>query len=119
MTILGGKISLKVDGKLYYCEGEFKYGGGDDKRNAIVGSNGVIGFSTEATVPFIEGVIFKKNISLTDISSIEDSTVTLELADGKVFVLYNAWTVNDKGVEASTKDGKISVRFEGMKKIEI
>jgi hypothetical protein len=119
MSILGGHLTLKVNGKLYNCEGEFKYGGGEYKRNAVLGTNGVVGYSTEATTPYIEGNIFKKNISQKDITAIEDATVTLELADGTIFSLYNAWTVNDKGGEASSKDGKIAVRFEGMKKIEV
>ncbi len=119
MSLLGGRITLKVNGKLYDCEGDFKYGGGDDKRTALMGTNGVVGYYTEATVPFIEGTIYKKNISMDDISSIKDATITMELANGKVFSLYQAWSVNDKGGEASTKEGKISVRFEGMRKMEV
>lgn len=119
MSVRGGRLTLKVNGRAYPAAGEFKYGGGDDKRTALIGTNGVEGFTTEATVPFIEGEIFKGDAFFDDISKIENATVTLELADGKVFSLYEAWTVNEKGGEAGSKEGKIQVRFEGMKKMEV
>ena len=41
-----------------------------------------------------------------------DVTVTVELANGKVYVLRNAWTSTAREFKAA--DGQATVRFEGM-----
>jgi hypothetical protein len=119
-NIKGGRITFKIDGKSYDCLGDFKYGIGADKREAIVGTSGVIGYSTIAQVPFIEGDIVKGHLlSGIDLAQVDGSTITLDLADGTTFALYDAWCVNDKGMELETKQGKITLRFEGRKGLEI
>ena len=116
----GGRITLKIDGKAYDLGGDFKYGIGADKREEIVGPSGVVGYSNAPTAPYISGEIIKgAEIRAADIAAINDSTVTLDLADGTTFVLYNAWSANDNGLEVETKQGKITVKFIGIKCKEI
>lgn len=114
-NLLGGWITLKYNGRGLHCEGEFKYGGIGALRAAQKGTNNVVGYTEEPQVPFIEGNIFLKDVTLQEITKIKDATVTLELVNGNIFTLYNAWTVNDKGGEASSKDSKAAIKFEGMR----
>lgn len=118
MSVLGGRIAIKSNGKSFEAAGEFKYGGGVDKRVAVMSTNKVVGYTTEPTVPFIEGEIYRLDNPIDDFSSIDNATITLELADGRSFVLYEAWTVNEKGLEIGTKDGKLQIRFEGKRRME-
>ena len=117
--MLGGVICLKVNGKLYFATGDFKYGGGEIKRTEKLAHQGVLVFTGETTAAFIEGVIVKKDIGLKDIADIQDATITLDLPDGKTFTLYQAFSTNEKGIEASTEKGEISVKFVGCKHAEV
>ncbi len=118
-NLLGGYVTLKYNGRGLHCEGEFKYGGIGRLRTAQRGTNYVVGYTAEPQVPFIEGNIYLKDVTLDDIIKIKDATITLELENGKIFTLYNAWTVNDKGGEVSTKDSKTPIKFEGIRGMEV
>lgn len=115
-----GTIELKIDGEMYSAKGSFTYGLGKPEREAVVGHDAVHGFKELPTVPFVEGEITDSSeLSLDKLSAVVDGTVTLSLANGKVIVLRNAWSVNKDGLTASTEEGAIPVRFEGMAAEEI
>jgi hypothetical protein len=115
-----GKIELKIDSQIYAAKGSFSYGLGKDEREAVVGSDGVHGYKLKPTIPFIEGEISDAaDLSLDTLAAITDATVTLTLANGKVISLNNSWTVCKDGLTASTEEGAIAVRFEGLKAEEI
>jgi hypothetical protein len=64
-------------------------------------------------VPYIEGdVSLVQELSLEDVAEIVDSTVTAELANGHVYVLYQAWCRS--AFELNTREGQTRVRFEGV-----
>lgn len=116
----GGIIFLKIDGVQYQAKGEFSYGLGKPTREAIVGSDAVHGYAENPIAPFIEGEITDGiDISLDTIANITDSTITLELANEKVIALRNAWSTNPDGLGASTGEGNIPVRFEGLRAEEV
>ena len=58
--------------------------------------------------PFIEGEITdQRDLILSDFVNITDATITLELANGKVFTVRNAWYAADGNVQ--TEEGNIQV----------
>ena len=115
---IGGIISLKVDGDMYYAKGDFTYNIGKPKKEGKAGSDRMHGYTEVPQVPFIEGEITdRKEMSLETLLNIESSTITLELANGKVIVLREAWYASEG--TGNTGEGNIGARFEGMSAEEI
>ena len=87
-----GRIYFKVDGTQYDAKGKFSYNLGLDKREAIVGADGVHGYKSTPQVAHVEGAITDSaDLDLATFQGADNVTVTLELANGKVIVLSNAW----------------------------
>lgn len=114
----GGLLFVKVDGVQYDAKGAFTYRPGNRKRTGIPGPDKVHGYKSETQVPFIEGMITDdRELDLSAFQNLTDSTVTLEVANGKTFVLRNAWYAADGDV--TTEEGEVQVRFEGLSGEEI
>lgn len=110
---VGGILFLKVDGELFQAKGEFTYNINPVKRESVVGADGIHGFKEEPKVRFIEGAITDSDeLDLQGFQSIRDATITLELANGKVVVLREAFYAADGDVTSS--EGEIQVRFEAV-----
>ena len=109
-----GLFDLKINGQVYYAKGNFTYGLGGVKREAMMASNGqVIGFKEVAQAPYIEGEISDDiGLNLKTFFNIEGATVSLELCNGKVIVLREAWYAGESKVEVN--EGNIPVKFEGL-----
>lgn len=117
-NLRGGMLYGQINGRRYDVKGEFTYGLGTPKMTAIVGSDGVHGASTEARAPFIEGAFTdERGLDLKTLFRTVDGTITLELQNGKVFSLFEAWYAGEGQVK--TKEGEVGVRFEGMSCEEI
>lgn len=115
---IGGIIFFKVNGELLQAKGNFTYNIGVPKKEMVVGSDQVHGFKEMPVVPFIEGAITDyQEMNLEAIQKIRDATVTLELANGKVIVLEEAVYAADG--DASTEEGEVQCRFEGMRGREV
>lgn len=107
-----GLLELKLNGHVEDAIGDFSYNPGRPKRTALVGADGVHGFTEEAQVPFIEGEIRdRKSLDLAALTELENATVVLRLANGKGFVLRDAYFAGEG--TARTKEANIPVRFEG------
>ena len=119
MSARAGILYLKVNGLQYDAKGEFTYNIGSPKRTGIAGADGKNhGFKTETTIPYIEGKLTDKaGLSLLDVTTIQDATATLELANGKVFILKDAYYAADGNV--SSEEGEIDLRLEGLDADEI
>jgi hypothetical protein len=110
---VGGTIALKINGDIYFAKGNFTYNLGKAKREAVVGADVVHGYKETPQVPFIEGEITDRNeLSLEDLVTLDDATVTLELANGKVITLSEGWYASEG--TGNTEEGNIGCRFEGM-----
>lgn len=110
-----GRVYLKVDGTQYDAKGDFSYNLGNDKREAIVGADGIHGYKETPQVAFIEGAITDApELDLDKLTQADNITVTLELVTGKTIVLANAWFASEGGV--TTGEGEIAVRFESRRK---
>jgi len=115
---VGGIILFKIDGELFQAKGEFTYNLGVAKREGVVGQDQVHGFKEMPQIPFIEGSITDSDeLDLESFLNLRDVTCTLELANGKVVVLRDAWFAGDGNV--TTSEGEIEVRFEGLRAEEV
>ena len=113
MALIGGIFNLKIDGTLRTAKGDFTYNFGSNKHEGILGSDGSVqGFKVMPLVPFIEGEITdQQDLDVKELQSLRDGEITLELVNGKVFVLSGAHWASDGNV--NTGEGNIAVRFEG------
>lgn len=118
MKRIGGIIFVKANGTQYRAKGSWTYNLGKLKREGIAGADGVHGYKAMPQVPFIEGTITDDSeISLETLLDLDDATITLELANGKVISLSQAWFAGEGNV--TTEEGEIEARFEGMECDEI
>ena len=114
----GGIIQLQVSGELQDAKGDFTYNIGRPKREAIIGADVVHGYKETPQVAFIEGEITDRGtLDLEKLVNMVDATVTLELANGKVIVLRNAWYAGEG--TGNTGEGNVAFRFEGQSGEEI
>jgi hypothetical protein len=114
----GGLIQFQVNGVLYDAKGNFTYNLGRPAREAVLGADSVHGFTEKIQVAFIEGEITDRgDLDVAALVSLTGATVTLELANGKVIALRDAWFAGEG--TGNTEEGNISVRFEGKNAEEI
>lgn len=110
---IAGQIFLSVNGEIQSPKGNFTWNLGRNKRTAVIGSSRVEGYMDEIQTPFIEGeIVDRGNLDLNALLTLEDATVTLELANGKTIVLRDAWYASEG--TGNTEEGNIGVRFEGL-----
>lgn len=115
---IGGLISLKINGDIYFAKGNFTYNLGIPRKEGVVGADRVHGYKETPQIPYIEGEITdRRELSLEALQETTDATVTLELANGKVIVLRQAWYASE-GV-GNTEEGNVECRFEGMSAEEV
>lgn len=115
---IGGLIALKINGDMYFAKGNFTYNLGKPKKEGVVGSDRVHGYKETPQIPFIEGEITDRNeLNLEDLLTLDDATVTLELANGKVIMLREGWYAGEG--TGNTEEGNIPLRIEGMSAEEV
>ncbi len=108
----GGIIQLQINGEIFRAKGSFTYNLGSPMRESIVGADVMHGFKETPQPGFIEGEITDgSDVTLQTLVTTEDATVTLDLPNGKMFVLHEAYFAADG--TANTDEGNIAVRFEG------
>jgi hypothetical protein len=111
MNRVGGIIAFQVNGQGYRAKGSFGYNIGSPMREAVVGTDTVHGFKETPQVSFIEGEITDDGtIDLRDLTTIRNATVTLDLPNGKMVALYDAYFAGEGS--GNTEEGNIPVRFE-------
>lgn len=109
-----GRIYFKVDGAQYDAKGSYSYNLGVDKRDALVGSDGIHGYKEMPQVAYVEGVITDgSEVDVAALAKLDGVTVTLELVSGKTIVLSDAWFAGEGTV--TTEEGEVAVRFESRK----
>lgn len=109
---VGGVITAAVNGQRFLVRGNWTYSASKTMRESIVGSDGVHGYKETPRAAFIEGELTDRgDLDLQALSQTTDATVTLELANGKVVALRNAWAAGEW--TGNTEEGNTAVRFEG------
>jgi hypothetical protein len=112
MARIAGIAFLTVDGVQYPVKGSFTVSPSSLERKMIPGQDGIHGYSENPRVPFIEGdVSLVPELSMEDVERITNSTVTAQLANGKLYVLRAATCTS--ALELNTHDGQTRIRFEG------
>lgn len=115
---IGGKIQIKANGLQYRVKGSWTYNLGADKREGVVGSDGVHGYKELPQLPVLEGIITDSGeLSVEELLALKDATILLELANGKLVSFTDAWFAGDGNV--TTEEGEIEARFEAMDAEEI
>lgn len=114
----GGMIQLQVNGVIHDAKGNFTYNLGAPVRETINGADRTHGYKETPQAAFIEGEITDRgDLDLKALVTLTGATVTLQLANGKVAVLREAW-FSGEGT-GNTEEGNIAVRFEGLSAQEI
>ncbi len=115
---VAGLITFKVDGVSQNAKGEFDYNLGAPKRTAVMGSDGFHGYKEEPQAAFIAGKISDRaGLDLAAFVAGKEKTVTLELANGKMIALRDAYYAGEG--TGNTGEGEIEVRFEGASAKEV
>ena len=113
-----GTLFIQVDGVQYDAKGEFTDNLGAPKRDAIVGPDQVHGYKELPKTPFIEGALTdEKSLDLKKFQNIDNATVTAQYANGKTFVLREAWYCADG--DRTSEEAEVQLRFEGKSAEEI
>jgi hypothetical protein len=111
---IGGVAFWYVNGTRLSLRGNFTVSPDIMERAGVAGLDDVHGYIETPVIPFMEGdVSLEPGTTVEDIQTIEDVTVTAELANGLVCTLSNAWKAGR--VEINAHDGSFRVRLEGKR----
>ena len=113
-NLVGGKIFVRVNGKQLKAKGAFTINLGFDKNEMVLGHDGAHGPKALPQIARIEGTIThdSANFPLKDLAAVANATVTVELADGRVATLREAWQTAE--LDLTTEEGEIEVAFHGV-----
>jgi hypothetical protein len=117
MGRIGGIIQLQVNGEMQDAKGAFTYGIGKPKRETVAGQDRPHGYKETPTVAFIEGTITDRStLDLAALATGKGLTITLELANGKIVTLADAYFAGEPN--PNTEEGEIPVRWESTQEGE-
>lgn len=111
---IGGRIAVRVNGKVIESPGEFTFQAGQPVRTVALGADGPVGYLEEPGTAMIAGEVYF--LTLDDVDAIingEEQTVQLDLAAGKQFVLEGAWFSGDG--EFDVTKGTLKAEWTGRK----
>ena len=115
---IGGVLSFMLDGVQYQARGNFTVTGMTLKRTPVAGQDGMHGYIEEPIAPEIKGDISIGNLlSLETLEGLNDVTAQVNLANGRSYVLTQAWTEGAFVLDAH--DGKVGITMHGMSGQEI
>lgn len=115
---VGGIIEVAIGGIVHNAKGAFDCNLGRPKREAVVGSDGVHGYKEEVQPGFVEGALTDDGtLDINALVTASNVTVTVSMANGKVFSLYGAWYAGEGTI--NTEEGEIAVRYESGRAEEV
>jgi Phage tail tube protein len=111
-SLLAGTAYVTVDGQSYLLEGSIKWVPSTVKRETVTGMDGVHGYK-ETPIPGSISGSFRDtaDISAADFNKMTNVTVQVELANGKMVVGRNMWTVDSQEVDSA--EATVEVKWEG------
>jgi hypothetical protein len=110
---VGGIAYITVDGDQIRVRGNTVVHLSETRREGVAGQDGPQGFTEMPVVPGIElDVTAMPSYSIKGLANISDSTVTVECANGMVYVLRNAWQA--ELLDINTVEGSIKLHLQGM-----
>jgi hypothetical protein len=115
---IAGVAFIRVDGQQYALKGNLTISIDPFIREGIAGMDGVHGYKETPQVPHITfDISDMAGLSLQQLRSFCNSTVTAELGNGKTYLLRGAWTAAI--MELNAVDGQVTVNFQGLAGEEI
>ncbi|MEK6420024.1 MAG: phage tail tube protein [Burkholderia gladioli] len=115
--LLAGITNAKINGVTYQLEGKASYTPTKIERSSLVGQDGFHGFKGMPKVGRIKMTLRDSGgLTIADFNAMDNETVQLELASGKIVTGRNMGQVGDLDVE--TEDGTVDVTFEGPEVVE-
>jgi hypothetical protein len=114
----GGIVFLSINGKRYDAKGNVEYNLGSNKRDTVTGVDTVHGYAETPQPAMVSlNITDSGSLDVKSLIEIDDATVVLELANGKVVTFYEAWQVGENGI--STEEGEISIQFDAKRAEEV
>ena len=115
---IAGIAWYKVDGRIYPLRGNFTVSPSSLERAGLAGQDYIHGYSELPRLPAMSGdVSLDPALSMDDVEQATNVTVTAELANGKVYVLREAWCTS--ALDLNTREGTVRVTFQGISCDEI
>lgn len=112
---VAGICYFKVDGEQLELKGSLECPLTDLQRETVMGTAGVAGYKETARMPYVKGTfIFLPAFPLEKLNG-TNLTITVELANGKVYTLSGAYLVGEPAVKA--EEGEVELEFNGVKGI--
>lgn len=109
---LAGTAFLSVDGRSYQLVGEFSYNPSSVERETLMGMDGIHGTAEKPRPGEIKGKLRDYgDFPIAALNAMRNVTVTVQLANGKVIVGRNMWTV--ESLEVSGEDASVPVTWQG------
>ena len=109
---LAGTANLTVDGQGYLLAGDFEYSPSVVSRETLVGMDGVHGYKEVPVPGHIAGTLRDSaGLSVAQLNAMTNVTVVAQLANGKVIIGRNMWTVEQQSSKST--DATVEVRWEG------
>ncbi|MBU68553.1 MAG: phage tail protein [Cupriavidus sp.] len=109
---IAGTANLTVDGKTYLLAGDFEYNPSKVTRTTLTGQDTVHGYSETPRPGSISATLRDAGgLRVSDLNGMTNVTIVAELANGKVIIGRNMWTVEDQN--AKSTDATIETRWEG------
>lgn len=117
-NLIGGAAYLKLDGVQHMSRGKWSYNHGMPTRETVYDGANAVGYVERPQEPFVQGdMTVPASLDVAKLVTADDVTLTLELDNGNVVVLRNAWFAADGTVDV--EEGMISgARFVG-KSLEV
>lgn len=115
---IAGYFELKMNGSTLSARGDFTVNLGAPKREAVLGSRTVDGYTEKVQAPMIKGEItdFSDTHVNDDILLATDATVTIKAGNGKTYMLEEAWYSGDGEINVGT--GTVQIEFTGVRGTE-
>ncbi len=115
---IAGTAYVKADGVQYTLAGRLTVSPSNTEREGLAGLSGPAGYKETPRIPFVEGDVHTTaDLKIADLEQITDATIKVELANGKIYLLREAWCTSALEIDAS--EGTVGVRFEGMEGKEL
>lgn len=110
---VAGIVYVKVDGQQLRTKGAVEVPLSSKKRETILAVDGPAGYSEEAIAPYVKAtVIVTPDFPISAITSGTDMTVNVELANGMVYTLSEAFLTEEPSLKSDTGEAELS--FGGM-----
>lgn len=112
MAKVAGTAYFRINGASYSTTGDWNIEIQDEVREPIVAADGSVHFSASAAESKISGsLITTPTLIPSLVADIEDATIQVELQNGRVALLQDAFFSGKNSV--GSKSGEMSVEFTG------